>query len=310
MQTSQSEICSVAAIILAGGKGTRLSSLTRKITGHDVPKQFCPLLGNETLLEQTRRRVALAIPPVHTLTVLTREHEPYYERLLDPSDPNLVIQPCSRGTAPAILYALLRLIKMGHRGAVAIFPSDHYVSHEQRFMLYVRAVSHSVLLHQAQIVLLGAKAEWPESQYGWIEPAFPIDFSNAEAGTLIPVRRFWEKPTPELASEFLRRGFLWNTSVIVATTAAFLELFARALPKLHTSLIRVLPLLDTPREQSAIESVYSGITSCGFSDSILSEFAEDLSVQPLSGLVWNDLGEPGRVFATISQLDFRPNWLI
>ena len=77
MQTSQLEIESLAAIILAGGNGTRLLSLARKATGRDTPKQFCPLFGDETLLEETRRRVALVVPPSRTMTVLAREHESY-----------------------------------------------------------------------------------------------------------------------------------------------------------------------------------------------------------------------------------------
>jgi mannose-1-phosphate guanylyltransferase len=308
MQTSQAQIDHLAAIILAGGNGNRLSTLARKITGKQIPKQFCPLLGNETLLEQTRRRVALAVSPGSTVTVLTREHEPYYAGLLDPSDRNLVIQPCGRGTAPAILYAVLRLIKKGHRDGVAIFPSDHYVSDEGRFMAHVKAASKSALSHAGQIVLLGVRAETPESQYGWIEPAWPIDFRSAAPGAVVPVLRFWEKPAPDLAVEFLRRGFLWNTFVLVTTTTALLDLFARALPRLYGALGQLLPLLDTPEERNALEGAYAKLESRAFSDSILSKFAEELSVLPVSGLVWNDLGEPHRVFATISQLDHRPNW--
>lgn len=63
------------AIILAGGDGTRLRSLTRAIAGDDRPKQFCPILRNETLLDQTRRRVSLAIPADQTLLSLTETHK-------------------------------------------------------------------------------------------------------------------------------------------------------------------------------------------------------------------------------------------
>jgi mannose-1-phosphate guanylyltransferase len=310
MQTSQLEIDALAAIILAGGNGTRLLSLARKITGKDTPKQFCSLFGNETLLDQTRRRVALAIPPVRTITVLARQHEPYFGRLIDTSKMNLVVQPSNRGTAPAILYALLRLVKLGHRGVVAVFPADHYVSHEHRFMLHVQAATKSALLHKEQIVLLGVKADKPESQYGWIEPAIQVDFGASDRTAVVPVRRFWEKPDPKLALELLQRGCLWNTSVMVGTASAFLDIFARAIPQVYGSLAQVLPLLGTAQEQDAVEQVYSGINQYGFSDSVLSEFAENLSVLPVSGLVWNDLGEPTRVLATIDQLGCRPKWLL
>src|SRR6266852_9291800 len=66
------------AIILAGGDGTRLVSMTRKTVGRDLPKQFCPILGEETLLEQTMRRVSLSISTERPVSVLSRAHEHFY----------------------------------------------------------------------------------------------------------------------------------------------------------------------------------------------------------------------------------------
>ncbi len=91
------------AIILAGGDGSRLSEVTRRITGDVTPKQFCPVIGNTSLLEQTRLRVSLAVNEDRILTVLTRPRERHYRDLLKKMLPeNLVIQPENRGTAPAI----------------------------------------------------------------------------------------------------------------------------------------------------------------------------------------------------------------
>jgi mannose-1-phosphate guanylyltransferase len=176
-------------------------------------------------------------------------------------------------------------------------------------MLHVQVAAKSALLHTEQLVLLGVRADKPESQYGWIEPAIPVDFGASDRSAVVPVRRFWEKPDPKLARELLRRGYLWNTCVIVGTATAFLDVFARALPQVYGSLAQVLPLLGTAQEQYVVEQVYSGIKDYGFSDSVLSEFAKNLSVLPVSRLVWNDLGEPARVLATINQLGYRPKWL-
>lgn len=299
----------LAALILAGGDGTRLTSLARTITGQNTPKQFCPLLGEETPLEQTCKRVALAVPPHRTATVLTHEHERFYKRMVDPSNPYVVIQPDNRGTAPAILYGLLRLISLGLKGSVAIFPSDHYVSDDEKFMRHVETACESTRLHREQIVLLGIRATGPETQYGWIEPAETIDLDHSEFGRVIPVRRFWEKPLPALALEFWQRGFLWNSFVIVASIEGLLDLFARALPKLYISLAQLLPVLGTDREASAIATAYPCIASSSFSASILADFAEHLYVLPVSGTEWNDLGEPSRVLATIEKCNLHPEWI-
>src|SRR5688572_5951108 len=101
------------AVILAGGDGTRLQPLTRTISGDDRPKQFCPIIGGRTLLDQTSRRVALSVPPAQTLTVVTQTHERFYKSLLKdlPKD-RLLVQPENKGTAPAILFSLLRVAQL------------------------------------------------------------------------------------------------------------------------------------------------------------------------------------------------------
>ena len=114
------------AVILAGGDGTRLKSLTRKIAGDERPKQFCSLLGRRTLLEDTQERTALELDPERTLYVVNRMHESYYAPILgDEPAAKLVIQPRNRGTAPAILYSLLRIVALDPNAVVALFPSDH-----------------------------------------------------------------------------------------------------------------------------------------------------------------------------------------
>jgi mannose-1-phosphate guanylyltransferase len=110
-------------LILAGGDGTRLRSLTRRIAGDERPKQFCRLLGGETLLEQTRRRAARLLSPERIFTVVVRQHQRFYApaKAEIPSQ-RLIIQPESHGTAPAILYGLLCLLTMTPAGPVVILP--------------------------------------------------------------------------------------------------------------------------------------------------------------------------------------------
>ena len=93
-------------VILAGGDGKRLLSLTRCITGDDRPKQFCALTGGDTLLRQTRQRVGRAIPRSQTLLVLTRTHERYYadEATGVPSS-CLLIQPHNPSFSQEVLSA-------------------------------------------------------------------------------------------------------------------------------------------------------------------------------------------------------------
>jgi MobA-like NTP transferase domain len=85
------------ALILAGGDGTRLRALTRQITGEPRPKQFCPLLDGETLLDRTRRRVDRLTRADRQVVVVTRAHEPYYRPLVGDLAPGRLVS--SRATA-------------------------------------------------------------------------------------------------------------------------------------------------------------------------------------------------------------------
>src|SRR6266550_5814743 len=202
------------AIVLAGGDGTRLKSLTRKIAGDERPKQFCSVLGRATLLEEAQRRTALELAEERTLCIVNQAHEPFYAPILADKRPaNLVVQPCNAGTAPAILYGLLRIAAIDPQAVVALFPSDHYISDSRKFMNHIRTALDTARVRRDVVILLGVEPESPEVEYGWIEPT-PSDKGNAK---VFGVRRFWEKPNQVLAQILQLRGCLWNSFVMVAS---------------------------------------------------------------------------------------------
>ena len=294
-------------LILAGGEGTRLLPLTRRIAGDERPKQFCRILGPETLLEQTRRRSALVIPPEQTIVVVTRSHERFYAPLLGDVPPRCaVVQPENRGTAPAILYGLLRICAVGPMDAVAVFPSDHYVSDDDGFMAHVQAAFGAVDARPDLAILLGITPESAEVEYGWIEPAEPIP--APEPAPLYRVGRFWEKPSPLRARMLLARGCLWNTFVMVARVPALLTLIRHAMPGLYYSFAAVTPAIDTLLEGEAIRTLYSKIPSTNFCREVLAMRPANLAVLPVSGVSWSDLGNPRRVMATLSRARIHTEW--
>lgn len=156
------------AIILAGGEGSRLLPLTRRIAGHDLPEQFFSLIGQETLLEQTRRRISRSIPEEKTVTVRARSHEHFYAPLIAGIPRNLAIQPVNRDTAAAILFGLFRLAALGQARIAAIFPSDHYTSDDTAFTRHVDAAIYAMPSLDHKIVLRGIASRRAEAGYGWI----------------------------------------------------------------------------------------------------------------------------------------------
>src|SRR4029077_17436278 len=105
----------------AGGDGVRLRPLVRELIGDDRPKQFAAIVGEESLLAQTRRRAALFVSPEDTQIVLTRHHAAYHREVLtDAPASSVLIQPENRGTATAVLYGLLRVARQRPRGPIVV----------------------------------------------------------------------------------------------------------------------------------------------------------------------------------------------
>lgn len=286
-------------VILAGGDGTRLRPLTRRISGDGRPKQFCPVLGDESLLDRTRRRAAHLVEPDRTLFLLTRTHEAFYRPLLETTPARtLVVQPENRGTAPAILLAMRRLMALGAREPVVLLPSDHHVTDDAAFMAHVANAVDAVEARPDLVVLLGVEAVRPEVEYGWIEPGRPV--VGPWSGGLRHVRRFVEKPDREAAAALLAGGALWNCFVVVGRPQRLLALFAETVPTLVDWLAPVDAALETPGQVSLLEDLYAGLPVTDFSRTVLAPRPDALAVLPVKGVEWSDLGDPGRVDAVLS----------
>jgi mannose-1-phosphate guanylyltransferase len=118
------------------------------------------------------------------------------------------------------------------------------------------------------------------------------------------VRRFWEKPRPKVAAALQARGCLWNSFLIVAPrVSALVGLVRQALPAVYGTLASARPAFDGPREYADVRDAYAFLPSADFSREVLAVRPERLGVLPVSGVTWNDLGDPARVFATRRQVE-------
>jgi mannose-1-phosphate guanylyltransferase len=290
------------AIVLAGGDGVRLRALTRELHGDDRPKQFARVLGDESLLERTWRRATLAVDPGRVLTVLTRRHERHYAPLVANVDPTrLVVQPDNRGTAAGILYPLVRLRALAPDARVAILPSDHHFSDDERLVEHVDLAFESLAAEPERVVLLGMIPDTHETEYGWIEPG-PIA-SRPGGRQLRRVTRFREKPPAELARELRERGCLWNSFIMVGTARGLLGLVRGALPGLTAAFDALAPTVGGAREAEAAERLYAALPPADFSREVLAARPDRLGVLSVWGVSWCDLGSPARVLRTRRQLE-------
>ena len=294
-------------IVLAGGDGTRLRSLTRLITGDERPKQFCRILGDDSLLGRTLKRVKYGISEGNILISVTQTHASFYDYLFDEFDSTrLVEQPANLGTAPAILYSLIRVAKRDPEAYVTFFPSDHYLSDDREFMRQVDAAFTGVEQHPGMIALLGIAPASPETEYGWIEPEPAADI--ASESPLLKVKRFWEKPGRSKARELLDRGCLWNSFVMTGKVTDFLTIIARSVPVLYHEFMGASHLIGTPAESDAIDYVYEKLTPVNFSQRVLEPSTENLLTLMVKDVQWSDLGDPARVISTLENIGVKTAW--
>jgi mannose-1-phosphate guanylyltransferase/mannose-6-phosphate isomerase-like protein (cupin superfamily) len=189
-------------VLLCGGSGTRLWPLSRK----SYPKQFVPLVGEETLFQASARR--LSGPEFAAPLVLTNSDFRFIvtEQLVGAGiDPGaILIEPEGRNTAPAILAAALYLRAQGSDDPMLVAPSDHVVPDAAAFRAAVAAGLPAA--EEGRIVTFGITPNRPETGYGYLETA-----GTPEPGQITDLTRFVEKPDETRAAEMLAAG---NLSVV------------------------------------------------------------------------------------------------
>ena len=296
------------AVVLAGGEGIRLRSVTRRLYGEDRPKQYAALVGARSLLRQTLDRVGLLIPPERTVVVTLASHARYVESELRGSQrPHVLAQPYDRGTAAGVLLPAHWIRSRDADATVVVFPSDHFILEESAFMCHVAEIARAARYRPEPMILLGVEPTEPEWEYGWIEPGEAV--GRTARGPLCRVRTFHEKPPAEDAEALFRAGCLWNTLVFAARVSSLIEVGGVCVPLLHHRLSRLAVFLGSRLESWAIQQAYGLAHAANFSRSVLASGSLPLAVSKVPDLTWCDLGTPARVERTLRSLGMSPAWL-
>ena len=287
------------AVVLAGGEGTRLRPLTRRLYGEPRPKQFCPLLSRRTLLRQTLERIESTIPAERTLVIGLESHAGFLARDLGERPKwALLKQPLSRGTAAAVLLAA-QWIEAHAPGAIAVyFPCDHFIAREDDFMAQVAEMAGVVARRPRWMVLLGAQPDEAEVEYGWIRPGAAVD--GPLHWPLHRVAGFLEKPTRAVAQAMWRSGCLWNTFVFAARTAAVLDAGRECVPSLAGGLAGLGAFWGGEHERWALRHAYALAPTASFSRCVLESCTGPVAVSTLPAGIWRDVGSPERAIRAMA----------
>jgi mannose-1-phosphate guanylyltransferase len=290
------------ALVLAGGDGRRLQALTQAISGAPIPKQYCRILGDRSLLESTLLRTSRFAPRERTLVVVNRDHlEVAGDQLSGLPTQSLLIQPQNCDTGPGLLFSLLHLAQRHARGTVAVFPSDHYIGDDQAFVDYVRRGAQIVAAQGEKIVLLGIPPDRCDPGFGYIVPGEPLR-AEPHFGAAFHVAGFQEKPTPGLARRLVSRGGLWNSFVMVFRIERMLDLLSRVAPA------RFEEMCALPADPLAAAAHYDQLNPWNFSTEFLGRIPEHLLVLRVDNVHWSDWGTQQAIERTLRLLKKRPPW--
>lgn len=268
-------------VIMAGGIGSRFWPKSRV----KYPKQFLDILNTGKSLIQLAYDRFVDIVPKENILVVTNDlyADIVKEQLPDLADDQVLCEPARRNTAPCVAYAAEKIADKDPEATMVVAPSDHLIVDTKAFDKTITKALEFASDNDA-LVTLGMVPTRPDTGYGYIQ----FHDNNAN-GDLYRVKTFTEKPTLEIAENFLKSGdFLWNSGIFVWSARSILYAFQKHLPEVYELFREGEGKYNTPEEKAFIEQVYSRCKNISIDYGIM-EKADNVFVIP-SDFGWSDLG--------------------
>ena len=256
------------------------------------------------MLQHTLDRAVVLAGPDRTLVVVARQHAPdVWNHLESIHWEQTILQPRNCGTAPGIFLPLAHIHLKDPEAIVLILPSDHFVFPEAGFLAALQKVVATARRLPDKLVLLGAHAASPETEYGWILPGPIVD--RVDGHVVRTVESFREKPNRTDAEALLAVGGLWNTMVMGARLKTLWEL-GRHVPAMMTEFGNLTHYLGSERESQMLDSIYERMPDVNFSSHLVEKVPAASVVVELNDVVWSDWGNEERITETLERIGKAP----
>lgn len=267
-------------VIIAGGNGERFWPHSRS----HKPKQFLKMVGNITMLRATFNRI-VKIVPVENIIVVTNKLllKHVQDQLPELDKKNILIEPKSRNTAPAIALAALYINEIDPDATMAVFPADHVIKNQEKFR---QALRHARKLAERTdgLVTIGIPPERPETGYGYIQANFSEEIQGS-----YKVKTFAEKPTLGTAKRFIKSGdFFWNSGIFIWRASVILREMEENIPELYQPLAKLKGQFKAKTFSSKLKKAFSAIKSTSIDYAVMEVSKNVYMVK--GEFEWNDLG--------------------
>jgi len=287
-------------VILAGGSGTRFWPRSRRARA----KQVLALDGERSMIQQTVERLK-PLAALDQTWVITNEYLAHEIADQLPGLPaaHIVQEPVARNTAPACGLAAFLIEKQNPDAVLGIFPSDHVIADEPRFLRTLQKAI-AVAASGDNMVVLGIEPSRAETGYGYIETG---DYTRDDAA--LHVRRFIEKPNQNRAEEFVAAGsYYWNSGIFLWSARTLANAVREHLPETAPLLEGIAAAFGTPEFEEVFHHLYPKCENISVDYAVLEprsakgEHSSHLYCLPAE-FTWNDLGSWASLYEY--QLDTR-----
>jgi len=271
-------------IILAGGGGTRLWPMSRG----DKPKQFCKLISDKTMIEETLDRFESW--PKEKIFIATTKSllKPLKKILPDFPEKNIIVEPDKRDTAPAMGYSALRLSLEDENEPIAFIPSDHYIGQVDKFVKSIRKAGE-VIEKEGKLLDISIHPTAPNVALGYTKVGKRV--LEKDGVEFYEFKGHTEKPDFKTAQKYLEEGsYLWHANYYMWTPKLFLEAYKKHSPEIHEDLMKIKKAVEAGDEKK-VDEIYSKMKKISIDYAIMEKMSPENVLIIKGDFDWKDIGD-------------------